>query len=56
MFNANKDYAANKLRKLLAKHPEIKKEVVSYQFPGERQRPTPCADAKGLIAVIMKFR
>jgi len=55
MFDANKDYASCKIRKLLAKYPEIKKEVVSYQFIGARQRQTPCVDAKGLIAIVMKF-
>ena len=46
-------HAAEALRDLISKYPEVDGNIVHFKFKGRGQRETPITDARGIIEVIM---
>ena len=49
----NANHSAEAMRDLGNRYPEVNGGIVHLKFPGERQRNTPVADARGIVEVIM---
>lgn len=48
----NADYAAQILRNIISRNPEVSEGITDFKFPGRGQRDTPVADARTLWSVI----
>lgn len=47
--------ATARMNKIISAHKAVIPNLVSLQFEGERQRPTPCTDATGLLFILDKL-
>lgn len=51
----SQDVAGGYLRRIVAAHPEVRVNLLDLTFPGRGQRPTPVADANGLLVILNKL-
>ena len=46
-------HAAEALRDLISRYPEVDRNIAHFKFTGRGQRETPDTDARGIIEVMM---
>ena len=49
----NSDDSGKAYRRLIEQFPEVRTAGPDFKFPGQGQRPTPVADARGITEIIM---